>query len=304
MHVVVAGCDVLSEFIVSGFQSFMSLSKGVCRPFDQKRSGLSLGEGAATVVLTDDENASNDAAMIEVTNMAPAAAPYTSVFDAAIDLNGWAIEDANADANTWGLSANGVGGTGALTYGYSATVNADDWAFSTCLDLVGGTTYTVQLDYAVANADYAEKLDVYYGNAQASASMTLIEDLGSLTNIEFMTGSYDFTPTTDGTYYVGIHCYSDMNMYNLYVDNFSIDFSTNVEKEVASAISVFPNPANNIITIANAENANITIINMVGAVVSTVDNASANQTIDISELANGTYFVRVNSEVFKINVVK
>ncbi len=54
-NVVVAGCDLLSEFIVSGFQSFLSLSKDVCKPFDKDRIGLSLGDGAATVVLTSDK---------------------------------------------------------------------------------------------------------------------------------------------------------------------------------------------------------------------------------------------------------
>jgi 3-oxoacyl-[acyl-carrier-protein] synthase-1 len=52
--VIVAGCDILSEFIVSGFQTFLSLSKEVCKPFDKERSGLSLGEGAATVILTSE----------------------------------------------------------------------------------------------------------------------------------------------------------------------------------------------------------------------------------------------------------
>lgn len=51
-HVVVCGCDVLSEFIVSGFQSFFSLSKEVCKPFDKDRTGLTLGEGVGTIVLT------------------------------------------------------------------------------------------------------------------------------------------------------------------------------------------------------------------------------------------------------------
>lgn len=55
-NIVVVGADVLSEFVVSGFQSFLSLSKGACQPFDKNRSGLSLGEGAATVVLTSDKN--------------------------------------------------------------------------------------------------------------------------------------------------------------------------------------------------------------------------------------------------------
>jgi 3-oxoacyl-[acyl-carrier-protein] synthase-1 len=55
-NIVVCGCDVLSEFIVSGFQSFFSLSKDVCKPFDKNRSGLSLGEGAGTIVLTSNKS--------------------------------------------------------------------------------------------------------------------------------------------------------------------------------------------------------------------------------------------------------
>ncbi|MDI9535712.1 MAG: T9SS type A sorting domain-containing protein, partial [Bacteroidota bacterium] len=68
--------------------------------------------------------------------------------------------------------------------------------------------------------------------------------------------------------------------------------------------SVYPNPANDFVTVANAENANIVIVNMLGEVVANVNNASSNQNIDISKLANGTYFVKVDGEVFKINVVK
>lgn len=55
--VVIAGADVLSKFIVSGFQSFQSLSEQACRPFDRSRDGLSLGEGVGTVVISKQNGA-------------------------------------------------------------------------------------------------------------------------------------------------------------------------------------------------------------------------------------------------------
>lgn len=47
---VVIGADVLSPFIVAGFQSLKALSDEQCRPFSANRRGLNLGEAAASVV--------------------------------------------------------------------------------------------------------------------------------------------------------------------------------------------------------------------------------------------------------------
>lgn len=51
-HAVVVGADVLSRFVISGFQSLQALSSEACRPFDAQRKGINLGECAAAVVLT------------------------------------------------------------------------------------------------------------------------------------------------------------------------------------------------------------------------------------------------------------
>jgi len=51
-NAVVAGADVISSFILSGFESFQALSPQICRAFDQSRDGLNLGEGAATIILS------------------------------------------------------------------------------------------------------------------------------------------------------------------------------------------------------------------------------------------------------------
>jgi 3-oxoacyl-[acyl-carrier-protein] synthase I len=51
-NAIVAGGDILSKFVVSGFQSFQALSPEPCKPFDLARNGLSLGEGCSTMILT------------------------------------------------------------------------------------------------------------------------------------------------------------------------------------------------------------------------------------------------------------
>ena len=58
-NIVITGVDIVSEFVVSGFLSFQSLSNVACKPFDINRNGLSLGEGCGTIILTSNKNNSN-----------------------------------------------------------------------------------------------------------------------------------------------------------------------------------------------------------------------------------------------------
>ena len=48
--VIVCGGDILSPFIVSGFQSLMALTDTPCRPFDEDRTGINLGDAVATII--------------------------------------------------------------------------------------------------------------------------------------------------------------------------------------------------------------------------------------------------------------
>lgn len=51
-RVIVAGGDILSHFITSGFLSFRSVSKNRCLPYDARRDGLNLGEACGAVLLS------------------------------------------------------------------------------------------------------------------------------------------------------------------------------------------------------------------------------------------------------------
>lgn len=49
--VIAGGTDALCKFTLNGFASLMILDKNPCRPFDESRAGLNLGEGAGYLVL-------------------------------------------------------------------------------------------------------------------------------------------------------------------------------------------------------------------------------------------------------------
>lgn len=55
-HVLVVGCDLVAEFILTGFDSLQALSPEGARPFDQGRNGLSLGDGAGWILLQAEES--------------------------------------------------------------------------------------------------------------------------------------------------------------------------------------------------------------------------------------------------------
>lgn len=58
-NIVVVGGDLLTDFVVSGFDSFRSLSHNVCKPYDKNRDGISLGEGASTLILSNENSIPN-----------------------------------------------------------------------------------------------------------------------------------------------------------------------------------------------------------------------------------------------------
>ncbi|MCY1663680.1 MULTISPECIES: beta-ketoacyl synthase N-terminal-like domain-containing protein [Chryseobacterium] len=54
---VIAG-DEISEFVISGFNSFQAIGTEICKPYDKNRDGINIGEAAAAVYITSkrDEN--------------------------------------------------------------------------------------------------------------------------------------------------------------------------------------------------------------------------------------------------------
>ncbi|MRI00810.1 beta-ketoacyl synthase [Kriegella sp. EG-1] len=62
-HVFIAAGDLVSEFILTGFQSFQALSKEPCRPYCKTRSGINIGEVGASILVTKEKKHLNKEAV-------------------------------------------------------------------------------------------------------------------------------------------------------------------------------------------------------------------------------------------------
>ncbi|MCW3093523.1 MAG: beta-ketoacyl-[acyl-carrier-protein] synthase family protein [Ferruginibacter sp.] len=64
---IVGGADSLAKFTINGFNALHILSGERCTPFDERRKGLNLGEGAAFIVLEREEDIDNKKVYAELT---------------------------------------------------------------------------------------------------------------------------------------------------------------------------------------------------------------------------------------------
>lgn len=58
--VIAGGTDALCRFTLNGFNSLMILDSAPCRPFDESRAGLNLGEGAGYLVLQSEKSLTSE----------------------------------------------------------------------------------------------------------------------------------------------------------------------------------------------------------------------------------------------------
>lgn len=64
---IVGGVDSLAKYTINGFNALQILSPAACKPFDEHRQGLNLGEGAAFLVMEREEDLAGRGAYAELT---------------------------------------------------------------------------------------------------------------------------------------------------------------------------------------------------------------------------------------------
>jgi hypothetical protein len=85
-------------------------------------------------------------------------------------------------------------------------------------------TYEVTFWYRNSGATYPEKLEVKWGSSPNAAGMTngpIFSD-DNIASENYLEATAEIVITTQGSYFIGWHGYSDPNMYFLLVDDISV----------------------------------------------------------------------------------
>jgi hypothetical protein len=161
---------------------------------------------------------------------------------------------------------------------------------------------------------------------KTDASMTMVGDMGVSVSAYFQSMAFDFETNTcyfqafddgggmNGSYMIDITTAAptmigtDVLTSQLTALGIPYSFVAVDDVQAESNLSVFPNPAKDNIYVNDAKDATISVINMMGQVVISEVANSNTTSINISDLAEGTYIIRITNgndiSTQKINIVK
>lgn len=258
--------------------------------------------------LNSDSNRENETVSVIIDNITASYAPYFCGFEDPDEYTHFLIEDNNNDNHPWKYVASGGNSNPAcVKYEYNDFLAADDWLISKCIYLENNYIYKLKFSYKIEDASWPEKLEVKMSDMQSSSSMDyLLIDLPSITNSLYETAEVTFPIPMDGFYYFGFHCYSDIQMFNLYLDDINIDIETinKFSNNDESNIIVYPNPTYDIINLrnntSNIVNFIIQIYDTRGKKVLEKEMSNSNMQIDISHFEKGIYIIKINKNANSI----
>ena len=247
--------------------------------------------------------------------------PFVETFDN--DLPScWIILDEDGDGYTWESSTNpasyyaasvDLSGTGhnqsngfILSGSYSnvlaTALTPDNWLITPAL-AIPSQGATLSFFVSAQDASYANE---HYG-VYVSTTGTAVSDFTLLYEEDL---DENGGPRAQGTWkekivnlpyggqniHIAIRHFNCTDMFLLNVDDFSVTPNTGVN-EHESNVSIFPNPANNVINVNAASNINtVEVFNMMGQKVAAFDANNTSAQINTTALSNGMYMMRVTTE--------
>ncbi len=257
------------------------------------------------VTLTGDTNTTNDTVnamifngphVVNYTNF------YTNGFEPADDLSGYLVEDTNNDSITWELSTQ-FPHSGLYSAKISGTV-ADDWYFTTCLDMDSSIAYKLNYFSKTSSTSTQALLEILIGDIQSAGGMNqVILPANYVTNPVYSAETVVFTPSVSGTYYIGFHVSTADSLVGFWLDDINIvpDTGVGVKKVDAINVSLYPNPTSGEVFVNSKETSKngfiVEVFSPIGQIVSkNITESLSNYKIDLKNQDSGIYIVRIISE--------
>jgi 3-oxoacyl-[acyl-carrier-protein] synthase II len=134
--VLVVAADLVSRFIFTGFSALQGLTASTCRPFDNKRDGLVLGDGGVAILLMEKDEADRRG------------------FDSLARISGWGI--ANDANHITGPAKDGRGLISAIRSAVSAAEIPLDQVEAYCAHGTG-TSYNDAMELTAVDSLFGDR---------------------------------------------------------------------------------------------------------------------------------------------------
>jgi len=231
--------------------------------------------------------------------------PFQMGFEPSESLGCWTFIDADGDgfnwnANNFNESGMGHGGSNYVMASASydnptySPLTPDNWMFTPALVIPEGSNFTLTWYEKGQDASYAaEHYAVYIASSPVvDNSLTAAYEGDATPN--WVRRTVDLSNYAGQTIFVAFRHYNVTDMFLLDIDDIRVGAPEAGIDEVADAqVTLYPNPTTGMLYISAENVKSVTVVDVNGRTVMTQLSGAA---IDMSNLANGTYFVRTVTE--------
>ncbi|MCG2611581.1 T9SS type A sorting domain-containing protein [Flavobacterium sp. SM15] len=176
----------------------------------------------------------------------------------------------------------------------------DDWVITPQIQL-GASGNMLSFWAKSCDATYPdEKFNVWVSTTDTNpASFTQVMATETTMAGPFVEYTLDLDAYQGQNIYIGIHCISE-DQFGFMFDDFKVTRDAlSTSDFVSSKLAVYPNPANNVVSISNQSNVQINKVSVTdvnGRVVKTMNfDSVADARVNVSDLNTGVYFLNIDT---------
>ena len=272
------------------------------------------GTYAVTLTATLNGETATRTMNVNVFSCDPQNLPFTAGFEASENFDCWNFVDVDGDGYNWDLTSwagsqyvhGGNGSIGTASYiNNIGILTPDQWMITPELVIPANGA---NLTYYVGGVSqmYGDKYSIYVSTTGADPANFLANapiHTETPTNANFTVKHIDLSQFAGQTIRIGFRHYESVDGYWLIFDDLTVAAGQSAINDAnVSNVAIYPNPVVSVLNIEAEGLQEVNVLDLNGRVVMT----STTNTVDMSNLSNGCYFVRVitNAGVTTQKIVK